>query len=175
MNALADPRVVDYFNDNFICTYLKVGTFQIINGKKVGGNVASYFCLWDGGVLHAVPGKVNADKLLDEARWAYETRKAALTFGTNLAKGDLDMKKYVELVRRAHHERFNTALDTFGTGRHGKSMQPIPVSFPHQLGQQAQAHWLLAKAPLAKLDTIYPQVWTQILHEQLSTLPVSKR
>jgi hypothetical protein len=50
------------------------GTFQIINGQKVGGNVASYFCVWDGGVLHAVPGQVNAQKLLEEAHWAYSSR-----------------------------------------------------------------------------------------------------
>ncbi|MBI3822689.1 MAG: hypothetical protein HY289_08415 [Planctomycetes bacterium] len=175
MNALADPRVVEYLNDNFIGTYLKVGTFQIINGQKVGGNVASYFCAWDGGVLHAVPGKINADRLLEEARWAYETRKAAQTFGTNFVKDELDMKKYIELVRRAHLERFNAECNSWSAGGHGKSMRPIPTQFPLQVGQQAQAHWLLARNPMAKLDTIYPAVWTQILREQLSTLPVAKR
>ena len=50
MNALANTQVADYLNENYICTFLKVGTFQIINGQKVGGNVASYFCLADGSV-----------------------------------------------------------------------------------------------------------------------------
>lgn len=175
MNALADRRVADYLNENFICTYLKVGTFQIINGQKVGGNVASYFCLHDGGVLHAVPGQTNAGKLLSESRWAYETRKSALTFSTDLVTGERDMNKYLEQVRKSHHERYHAEQRGRSGGKHGKSMQPLPDSLPRQVGQQAQAHWLLAKSPLAKIGTVYPVVWTQILREQLSGLPVAKR
>ena len=91
MNALADPRVAKHLNDNFICTYMKVGAFKIINGQKVGGNVASYFCLWDGSVIHAVPGKVTADTLLTEARWAHDARKYARTRSTAMSTGDVDM------------------------------------------------------------------------------------
>ena len=40
---------------------------------------------------------------------------------------------------------------------------------------QTQAHWLLGRQPLAKLDTVYPIVWTQILNEKLSGLPVGKQ
>ena len=64
MNALADERVAEFFNETFVCTYLKVGKFEIVNGQKVGGNVASYFCLYDGSVVHAIPGKTEANKLL---------------------------------------------------------------------------------------------------------------
>lgn len=170
MNALADPRVVEYMNENFICTYLKVGTFQIINGKKVGGNVASYFCLHDGGVLHAVPGQVGADKLLTESRWAYEIRKSALTFSTDLGTGNLDMKKYRDRVVRAHAERFHAEGNPWSSNK-----SQMPLSIPRHAGQQAQAHWLLTKQPLAKLDAIYPIVWTQILQEKLSALPVAQR
>jgi hypothetical protein len=96
---LADPRVVDYFNETFVCTFLKVGKFEIINGQKVGGNVASYFCLPDGGVVHAVPGKTDADTILREANWAYETRKSALTLSTTLGTSDVNMNKHREEIR----------------------------------------------------------------------------
>jgi len=46
--------------DNFESTYQKVGTFRVVNGVKQGGNVASYFCLSDGTVVHAVAGPLNA-------------------------------------------------------------------------------------------------------------------
>jgi hypothetical protein len=157
-------------NENFICTYLKVGTFQIINGQKVGGNVASYFCLNDGSVLHAVPGQVGADKLLTESRWAYEIRKSALTFSTDLGTGNLDMKKYRDRIVRAHAERFHVEGNPWS-----RNNSQLPMSIPRHASQQSQVHWLLTKQPLAKLDAIYPIVWTQILQERLSGLPVVQR
>ncbi len=54
--------------DNFESTYQKVGTFRIVNGQKQGGNVASYFCLSDGTVIHAVAGPLNARQYLQELR-----------------------------------------------------------------------------------------------------------
>jgi hypothetical protein len=173
VNALADQRVADYFNDTFVCTYLKVGTFQIIGGQKVGGNVASYWCLADGSVLHAVPGKMEANKLLMEARWAYETRKAALTHCTNLVTGDPSMKKYESFVKKAHTERYYAELHP-GAAR-SQSERALPMAMPAARTQQAQAHWLLARNPLDKIDSVYPIVWTQILREQLSGLPVEQR
>lgn len=170
MNALADNRVAEYLNENFICTYLKVGTFQVVNGQKQGGNVASYFCLPDGGVLHAVPGKVNAARLLAESRWAYETRKSATLFATDLAKDTLDVAKFRDRLIRAHAERFHAEQ---GTGQ--KGYVPVPGYLPRHASQQAQAHWLMARRPLARLDAIYPIVWQQILGEQVSGLPVDKR
>ena len=169
---MADPRVAEYLNENFVSTYLKVGTFQIINGQKVGGNVASYFCLYDGSVMHAVPGQTNADKLLTEARWAYETRKAAATLGTNLRFGTVDTKKYAGVVRRAHHERCLAEQGITGTGKY---LSPLPARMPRHRSQAEQAHWLLARNPLVKLDVLYPVVWTQVLNEQLSGLPVAKQ
>jgi hypothetical protein len=172
VNALADPRVVAYLNDNFVCTFLKVGTFQIVNGQKQGGNVASYFCLADGSVMHAVPGQTNAIKLLSEARWAYETRKSALTLATDLESGKVLMRKYSEQVRKAHTERF--FADRGGNGGIW-NQQALPKNMPITSTQQGKAHWLLARSPLIRLDDVYPTVWTQILNEQLSTLPVDKR
>lgn len=172
MNALADSRVADYLNENFVCTYLKVGTFQIVNGQKQGGNVASYFCVSDGGVLHAVPGQVNADKLLAESRWAYETRKSALMRATDLVTEALDMRKYKDIVTRAHAERYHAEQ---GTWNDKKRYIAVPGMMPRHTSQQSQAHWLIARQPLAKLDVVYPVVWTQILNEELSGLPVAKR
>src|SRR5258707_13116437 len=101
-----DDKVAEFVNEHFIATYLKVGTFQIVNGQKQGGHVASYFCLGDGAVLHAVPGAVNARTFLSEARWAVETRKLASTLSTTLATGELDVEKYHAQVKQAHEERY---------------------------------------------------------------------
>ena len=174
MNALADARVADYLNENFVCTYLKVGTFQIIGGQKVGGNVASYFCLADSSVVHAVPGQVNADKLLNEARWAYEVRKAALTFSTNLETGKADMRRYVDRVKHSHMERYQHETNGMWNGQPGAKIV-LPQMMPRVGTQQAKAHWLLAKEPLPRLENVYPTVWRQILNEQLSALPVARR
>ena len=183
MDALANDQVANYLNDNFVCTYLKVGTFQIVNGQKVGGNVASYFCLHDGSVMHALPGKTNAAGLMNEARWAHEVRKSALTLSTNLVTGAVDMARYQGHVRHAHEERFLAETNPWMRNRvsvaNGKR-QPqgnpaLPPIMPRNVTQLAQAHWLLANAPLAKIDTVYPTVWTTILNEQLSALPVARR
>ncbi len=175
MNALSDRRVSDYLRDNYVSTYLKVGTFQIINGQKVGGNVASYFCLPDGSVVHAVPGKVGGQKLLEEARWAYEIRKSALTRSTDLVAGAVDAEKFRALIQDAHVERF---LAEANLGRRpdprGQMLLRLP-EVPPGIPQQAQAHWLLAKAPLERLESLYPVVWQQVLNEPLSGLPVARR
>jgi hypothetical protein len=174
VNALADPRVAEYLNENFICTYLKVGTFQIVNGQKQGGNVASYFCLGDGAVVHAVPGQVGADKLLSESRWAYEIRKSALVAATVLSTGKIDMKKYRDKIQRGHVERYHAEANTGWNGRSGTNLG-LPMQLPANQTVQAQAAWLLARSPLAQLENVYPTVWTRILREQLSDVPVAKR
>jgi hypothetical protein len=165
---LADPRVADYFNETFVCTFLKVGKFEIINDQKVGGSVASYFCLFDGGVVHAVPGKTDADTILREARWAYETRKSALTLSTTLGTSDVNLNKHREEIRKAHVERY------FAEVNPGQK-SGLPLYLPKNRSQQTQAHWLLGRHPLAKLDTVYPIVWRDILNEKLSGLPVGKQ
>ncbi len=177
MNALADDKVADYINENFVATYMKVGTFAIVNGQKVGGNVASYFCLSDGSVVHAVPGKVNANTLLTEARWAYETRRYALTRSSLLGTGHVDMFRFAAWVGQAHEERYaleknpGQARSKNKTALYGR----LPKKLPKDISQQGQAHWLLGTTPLAHLDDVFPVVWEQILDERLSGLPVAKR
>jgi hypothetical protein len=179
VGALSDPKVVEYLNDNYICTYLKVGTFRIVRGAKVGGNVASYFCLWDGAVVHAVPGKVDAGTLLSEARWAVEVRKSALTAATDLRTGKLDRAQYTAKMVQAHVERFDRPGGAWRNAMPqpavawGTQAGPLPPRLPADRDQQAQANWLLARYPLASLNMIYPMVWREILHEQLSDVPVA--
>jgi hypothetical protein len=169
VNALADPRVAKYLNDHFVSTYMKVGAFKIINGQKVGGNVASYFCQPDGIVIHAFAGQTNANKFLGEARWATDVRKSAQIFAVNLKNDIVDPQRFASYLRKAHGERFHEENQTWG------DRTTIPVQMPRIATPQAQTHWLLAKNPANRLDTIYPVVWREILRETLSDLPVEKR
>jgi len=181
VNALADNKVAEFVNEHCVATYMKVGTFRIVNGQKQGGNVASYFCLPDGSVLHAVAGPVDARKFLNEGRWAVETRKAALTLSTNLVNGDHDQGKYVGLIRQAHEERYHA--EQFGGKpiivQKFKNMPQhnganLPVGLPQNQSKQAQVHWLLSMNTLVSIERLYPIVWQQVLNEQLSGLPVVK-
>jgi hypothetical protein len=180
VNALANDRVAELVNEHFVATYLKVGTFQIINGQKVGGNVASYFCLPDGAVVHAIAGPVDAQVFLREARWALETRKSALTLSTRLATGEVDQDKYRTLIQQAHEERYQ-AEQGMPRVRHGKAVPKQGMNGalarqpPRGVSQPAQVHWLLATSPLPPIEELYPIVWEQILRERLSGLPVAQR
>jgi hypothetical protein len=145
--------------------------FQIINGQEVGGNVASYFCLWDGSVIHAVPGKVGADNLLSEARWAFEIRKSALALATDLGTDHFNIMRYREKTMWAHAERYHAEGDSWSGNRYA----PVAMSLPHDRSQQAQVDWLLARNPLAELEMVYPYVWTLILWEKLSDVPAVVR
>jgi hypothetical protein len=158
VNALSDEAVGKYLNDQCVCSFQKVGTFQVANGQKTGGNVASYFCLPDGAVLHVVAGPVNAATLLREARWVVETRKLALT----TSHGDYD--KYAAVFGKAHAQRLQQ-------DHHVK----LDHKKPRGLSQQAQVHWLLAGRPLVKVEEIYETVFEKILGEKVSTLPVVER
>jgi hypothetical protein len=78
VNALANPEVGKYVNENFVSAFQKVGTFRIVNGQKQGGNVAAYFCAPDGRVLHVVAGPVDAATMLKEAKWVVENAEKAI-------------------------------------------------------------------------------------------------
>ncbi|HJZ58979.1 MAG TPA: hypothetical protein VKE74_28810, partial [Gemmataceae bacterium] len=85
--------------EHFEATHQKVGTFRVVDGVKTGGNVASYFCLADGTVIHAVAGPVDAATFLREARWAVDLRQLAITESAG------DVWKYRSAVRKGHLER----------------------------------------------------------------------
>ncbi len=160
--------------DNFEATYQKVGTFQIVDGVKVGGNVASYFCLSDGTVIHAVAGPLNARQYLQELRWAVDLRKlAASESGGSIAK-------YRAVLRKGHLER----LAGIGGGHQNglpaiaAGPPPVPTVAPLRpkngrvLDNQGQVHTLLAHYPLPKIQQLYTIVFEDVLKEKVSTLPV---
>ncbi|HEV3118153.1 MAG TPA: hypothetical protein VGY58_13970 [Gemmataceae bacterium] len=175
MNALTNEKVGNYLNDHFVSSFQKVGTFRVVNGQKQGGNVASYFCLPDGTILHIVTGPVDAETLLREARWVVDNRKLAVT----LSRGSY--AKYRSFFRKAHTERLHQEYRLDIDPQQLADESPVlPVSGPtfaalrQQKGvsSQALAHLLLAAFPLAKVDQAYRVVFESILGEKVSTLPV---
>ena len=99
MNALNNPEVGKYLNENFVSSYQKVATFKIVDGQKQGGNVAAYFCAPDGRVLHVVAGPVNAATMLAEAKWVVDTTRAAMKEAKD------DGGKFKTYFRKAHAEK----------------------------------------------------------------------
>ena len=154
MNALVNNEVGKYLNTYFVASYQKVGTFRIVDGKKQGGNVASYFCTPGGQVLHALAGPVSAAVMLREARWVIETHKLAILEGQDAPN------RLNAFFSKAHADRlwqeYSIRVDDCG--------QPPSRS--------AQVHLLLATAPNTSLGHIYRCVFENILQEKLSTNPV---
>lgn len=191
MNALANDKVGQYVNEHYVSTFLKVGTFTVNGANKQGGNVAAYFCLPDGFVLHAIAGPVGADAMLKEARWAVDTRKVALFEAQNNAN------RYKEFFRQAHYERL--LLDGGARSKRGAPVRlggaggfpDFPVAadsgalqrIEQQLALQGgnvttneqRVHQLLANYPLVKIERIYKYVFERILNERVSTLPVVQK
>jgi hypothetical protein len=172
---LSNERVGQYLNDHFVATFQKVGTFQVVKGAKQGGNVASYFCLPDGSVLHVVTGPVDAAVLLREARWVVDNRKLAVT----LSKGNY--AKYRTFFRKAHTERLHREYRVGLDPEQIADDSPLPnlsgptfAALRQQKGasSQALAHLLLSAYPLAKIDQLYRVVFESILGEKVSMLPV---
>jgi hypothetical protein len=91
--------VGEFVNQHFVSSFQKVATFRIVGGQKQGGNVATYFCAPDGRVLHVIPGPVDADTFLAEARWVVESVKRGLE--ENKKTG----KPFKVLFREYHAER----------------------------------------------------------------------
>jgi len=116
VNALANPEVGAYINKHFVSSFQKVATFQIVNGQKQGGNVASYFCAPDGRVLHCVAGPVDAATLLREATWVVESVKKAME---ESRKTEVQFKA---LFRRWHAERLRQ--------EHGLVVEPATFDAP---------------------------------------------
>jgi hypothetical protein len=178
VNALANEEVGAYLNGRFVATFQKVGTFTVAGNLKLGGNVASYFCLPDGSVLHLIPGPVSSEVFLREARWAYESWKMATL------EAKVDRKRFAEVITKGHLGRLQSeyGLTANQVLRKGSQVtfDPVYVSRPvvHQpimiLTQQAQAHQLLARNPMVKIEKIYKLVFERILGERVSTQPVTK-
>ena len=116
MNALANPEVGAFMNKHFVSSFQKVATFQIVNGQKQGGNVASYFCAPDGRVLHCVAGPVDAGTMLREAKWVVDSVKKAME---ESRKTEVPFKA---LFRRWHAERLRQ--------EHGLVIEPATFDAP---------------------------------------------
>jgi hypothetical protein len=173
VGALSNPEVANYLNQHFVCSFQKVGNFRIVNGQKQGGNVASYFTLPDGRVLHVVAGPVAAGTLLNEARWVVETRKLAVL------KAQGDDAKYKASWRRAHAERLQAEYGiatNFGRKSPYASWDGFQIRPTLQsrsgLPAQAKVHRLLANAPLIGIEKIYREVFEHVLNQRISNLPV---
>ena len=116
MNALANPEVGAFLNKHFVSSFQKVATFQIVNGQKQGGNVASYFCAPDGRVLHCIAGPVDAATMLREARWVVDSVKKAME---ESRRTEVPFKT---LFRRWHAERLRQ--------EHGLVVEPATFDAP---------------------------------------------
>jgi hypothetical protein len=99
VNALANPEVGKFLNENCVCSFQKVATFKIVGNQKQGGNVASYFCAHDGRVLHCIPGPVDAGTFLREAKWIVGVTEKAIDASNG------DGAKFKALIRQAHAKK----------------------------------------------------------------------
>jgi hypothetical protein len=116
VGALANPEVGAFINKHFVSSFQKVATFQIVNGQKQGGNVASYFCAPDGRVLHCVAGPVDAQTMLREAKWVVDSVQKAME---ESRKTEVPFKA---LFRRWHAERLRQ--------EHGLVVEPATFDAP---------------------------------------------
>jgi hypothetical protein len=170
VGALSNTDVANYLNQHFVCSFQKVGNFRIVNGQKQGGNVASYFTLPDGRVLHVVAGPVASATLLNEARWVVETRKLAVM------KGQGNDAKYKTSWGRAHAERLQAehgiAMNSHRSRQYPTSRYSAP-GIHSGLSAQAKIHSMLANAPLSGIDKIYRDVFERVLNQKTSGLPIA--
>jgi hypothetical protein len=175
VNALTDEKVGEFVGTHFVSAYKKVGTFQKDGDTKTGGNVATYFCLPDETVVHVIPGPVDAATFLREARWAVDVAESAA-----LEHPD-DVFEQKTYLKTAHGLRYLT--DRTGVvPRPGKGASLasrvnalMPKQLPHGEQPLAQSHWLMWSSPLPQLAQVYRIVWTEILNEPLTDLPVRER
>jgi hypothetical protein len=178
VGALTDAKVGEYINKHFVSTFQKVGSFRVVGNQKQGGNVATYLCTPNGGILDAVAGPVNASTMLREARWVVENRKTALLDSQG------DVYRYKQFFRVAHADLLPAH---FGPGtvdwQHMPMYQPTETALvslldqgtgARQLNQEQRVHLLLAAYPLVKLDQAYKVVYEKIVGEKISTRPVAE-
>jgi hypothetical protein len=142
VGALSDPQVAEFFGERFVAAHQQVGGFEVVNVggrlQKNGGNVASYFCTPEGRVIHAVTGPVNAQTLLNEARWAVDLYQ-------NIA--DSPPWEQARAIAAAHQ---SAAGESNRNGSRGR-----------------RVHELLAEKPLAPLNNVYRDVFEGILGQRL--------
>jgi hypothetical protein len=166
--------VGNYLNTFFISSYQKVGTFRVAKGQKQGGNVASYFCLPDGQVLHVLAGPVDATTMLQEARWVVETWKLAV-----LEKKENPLQ-LLAFFAKAHADRLRQEHGlTLSEDHQLRNASTVDLttlldeSANRKLSRQGRIHLLLACTSPLKIDEVYRLVFEKILGETISTSPVA--
>ena len=164
----------NYLNTLLISSYQKVGTFRVANGRKQGGNVASYFCLPDGHVLHVLAGPIDAATMLRESRWVVETWKLAL-----LEKNE-DPLQLLAFFAKAHPDRLRQEHGLTLSEDHQIRIAStvdlttfLDQSASRRLSRQGRIHLLLACTSPLKIDEVYRLVFEKILGETISTSPVA--
>jgi hypothetical protein len=192
VKALANEDVGKLLNRYFVASFQRVGTFKINNGRKQGGNVATYFCVPDGRVLHAIAGPVDANTLLAETNWVIRKTKEAAA----RSKGDATTFKH--LMRKFHAERLQEkygihvtpvlqdgALQDLKTAlayrdAAGRRLAPVLPLPPIENGREVRArltndakvHRLLAAHATMKIENLYGAIFEGILAEKVTTKPV---
>ena len=137
--------------------------------------MASYFCLPDGRVLHAIPGPVDATTLLREARWVVETCNMA-----KLKRQDTN-NLFAPFFGKAHRERLQAEVGMAVTSQinwYSDRSAEGTIMWLRQpplrdLGQLRQMHAILVRDPLIPLDRLYRFVFEELLGERISTEPVA--
>jgi hypothetical protein len=177
VNALANEKVGDYVGTHFVAAYKKVGTFRKDGETKTGGNVATYFCLPDQTVIHVVPGPVDADTFLREARWAVDAYESAVLEHKDDVEGQRAHLKLAHAVRYLKGTKGDAAAMRAGQGSAAANRlnTMMPKAMPRGGATLARAHWLLWSDPMPQLAWVYRTVWTDILNEQVTDLPVLGR
>jgi hypothetical protein len=189
---LAKDDVGKFVNKFFVSSFQRVGSFKIVQGKKQGGNVVTYFCAPDGRVLHAIAGPVDEKAFLEEANWVVDKTKDAMTE----SKGNPE--KFKELMRKHHAERLEAKygarvtpvlkdqdlqnLETATAYRDSKGRPLAPVlplptienqkDLKNQLANGAKVNRLFAAHAMMKIEDLYGAIFEGILGETVTTKPV---
>lgn len=82
--TLSDPAMAELVDRNFVCAWERKGSVVVYRVRdepgstvKAGGNIVSYVCRPDGGVVHAIPGYVDSETFLKELERAAEIANEA--------------------------------------------------------------------------------------------------
>jgi hypothetical protein len=157
------------FEANFVAAHQQVGDFEVVDVqgqlRKRGGNVAGYFLTPEGRVLHAVAGPVTADALLEAANWALNARQQAA--GAELPEQRLQMSRlHLQALSMPVAEPGPQRAALLGW-RNNMAWTNAPPWRSGSLSREQRIHLLLAHYPLASLDTVYAEVFENILNERI--------
>lgn len=156
--CLRNKIVAKLLNDHFYCAGVSVSGQREVNGKKSGGNLASYICHDDTRVLNVIPGPVDAESFISELRWTLDHHSQIQL------EAKTDTARFDEMWRKAHRSQFlatvgqstPTIVGMLSTLRRLNGLPPL-----------AQAHGLLASRFPIKWSEIYQIVFLELLKESI--------